>query len=188
MPFQQHPAYANALQVVVHSNGDPTRLIPEVRRRIRRLAPMMATSFTTLSNMAQDSISVPRFRAALALSFAFFAVALAMAGVYSVMAFYVHERKAELGLRIALGADRASIVMLVFRRALSLAVAGLAAGVICAMASSHVVANLLYSVRALDFPTYCAGIGTVLIVTVLASFIPTWRASHVDPVEALRSE
>jgi ABC-type antimicrobial peptide transport system permease subunit len=188
MPFQQHPAFANEMQVVVRSNGDPVRLIPEVRRRMRGLAPSMATSFTTFSEMVQDSIAVPRFRAALALAFALFAVGLATTGAYSVMIYYVSEHRAELGLRMALGAGRASIVALVFRRALSLALPGLAAGIVCAAAMSRVVDNLLYNIRSLDFPTYCIGAGAVLLITMIASCIPTWSATRIDPAEALRGE
>ncbi len=187
MPFEQHPYYANEMQIAVRAGGDATRLVPEVRKRMHHLAPFMATRFTTFNEMVQDSISAPRFRATLALAFAILAVALAMTGVYSVMAYYVSERSAELGLRIALGAGRTSIIGLVSRRTLSLAFSGLFIGSAGAVAISRVAEGMLYGVHALDVPTYCIGAGAVLIVILTAASIPAWRASRVDPAVALRN-
>lgn len=188
MPFEQHPAFANEMQLVVAANRDPKALIPEVRRRMHRIAPLTAISFTTFPDMVRDSISVPRFRAALALAFALLAVLLGMTGVYSVMAYSVSERKAELGLRMALGADKVSIAVFVLRRAVFLAIIGLAIGITCAAAMNRAVDSLLYGLHALDLPTYCIGAGLVFLVMLAAASFPSWRATRIEPVEALRSE
>jgi putative ABC transport system permease protein len=187
MPFQQHPFFANELQIAIRTDGNPTRLIPQVRKRMRRLAPLMATSFASFSEIVRDSVSVPRFRATLALVFAFLAATMATTGVYSLTAYSVSQRKAELGLRIALGATRIDIICLVFRQALLLAVAGLAIGVMAAIAVSRLVESLLYGVRALEIPTYSFGAGFVLIIVILASAVPAWRACRVDPSVTLRN-
>jgi predicted permease len=188
MPFQQHPYHANELQIAVRTGGDPVRLVSEVRRRMQRLAPFMATSFTTFRQMVEDSMSAPRFRAALALAFAILAMTLALTGVYAVMTYYVGERRAEMGVRIALGATPGSIVGLVSGRALSLALAGLSIGIAGAVALSRVAETLLYGVRPLDFGAYGIGAVVVLLVVIAAGLIPAWRASRVDPVVALRHD
>jgi predicted permease len=188
MPFQQHPYHANELQIAVRTGGDPVRLVPEVRRTMQRLAPFMATRFTTFREMVEDSMAAPRFRAALALAFAILAMTLALTGVYAVMTYDVGERKAEMGVRIALGATPGSIVGLVSSRALSLALVGLSIGTAAAVALSRVAETLLYGVHPLDFAAYGIGAVAVLLVVIAAGLIPAWRASRVDPVVALRHD
>lgn len=187
MPFQQHPYFANELQIAIRSDGDATRLVPEVRAHMKKLSPYVATNFTTFSEMVQDSMAAPRFRTALISLFALLAVSLAMAGIYGVMSYWVSERNTEMGLRMALGADRVSIVGLVSRQALALAAAGLAIGVVGSVALSRAAEGLLYGVHALDAFTYCLGAGTVLMVVMLAALVPSLRASRVNPAVALRS-
>jgi predicted permease len=186
MPFQQHPSYANELQVVVRADGDATRLTPEIRRRMQRLAPTMATSFESFPDMVQDSMAAPRFRATLVVVFAGLAVLLAMTGVYSLMAYVVAQRTSEMGLRMALGAGRTHIMGLVFRYAFALASVGLVVGLTGAVLLSRFVGSLLYGVRALDVVTYCSGALAVLLVVVMASSVPAWRACRVDPAGTLR--
>jgi predicted permease len=186
MPFQQHPSYANELQFVIRTEGDATRLVPQVRASMQKLSPYVATNFTTFNEMVQDSMAAPRFRAALIWAFALLAVALAMTGIYAVMSYWVSERSAEVGLRMALGADRAAIIGLVSRQALWLALTGIAVGVAGAMSLSRIVESLLYGVHALDLATYCLGVGVVLVVVMAAALIPSLRAARVDPAVALR--
>jgi ABC-type antimicrobial peptide transport system permease subunit len=148
----------------------------------------MATRFTTFSEMVEDSMAAPRFRAALALAFALLAMTLALTGVYAVMTYYVGERRAEVGVRMALGATPGSIVGLVSGRALSLAIAGMSIGIAGAVALSRVAESLLYGVRSLDFAAYCIGGAAVILVVTVAGAIPAWRASRLDPVVALRHD
>ncbi|MGC2660041.1 MAG: ABC transporter permease [Bryobacteraceae bacterium] len=188
MPFEQHPYFANELQVAVRTGGDPIKLVPEIRRRMQRLSPYLATRFTTFSEMVEDSMSAPRFRAVLALSFAILAMILALTGVYAVMTYYVGERRSEMGVRIALGATQRSIVGLVSGRVLALALIGLTIGIVTAVALSRLAETLLFGVYALDVAAYGMGAVAVLIVVTLAGAIPAWRASRVDPVVALRHD
>jgi ABC-type antimicrobial peptide transport system permease subunit len=186
MPFQQHPYYANELQMVVRADGDASRLTPEIRRRMQRLAPAMATSFASFPEMVQESMAAPRFRATLVVVFAGLAVLLGMTGVYSLMAYVVAQRKSEMGLRMALGAGRTDIMGLVFRYALALAAVGLVVGLTGAVLLSRFIESLLYGVQALDVMTYGAGALMVLVVVVMASGVPAWRACRVDPAGTLR--
>ena len=186
MPYQQHPYYDNELEVLVRTEGDATRLAPEVRKTMLQVAPFMAMLFTTFTEMVQDSIAAPRFRAELALGFAAMALLLAISGVYGILTYYVADRRTELGLRMALGASRTSIIGLVSGRALWLALTGLVIGLTGAVALSKFAASLQFGVQPLDAVTYCLGAAVVLCVVALASAVPSWRASRLDPAKALR--
>ena len=186
MPFQQHPFHANELQIVVRTEGDPTALVSDVRRRMHRLAPFVATRFTTFEEMLQDSMSAPRFRAALASSFAFMALVLAVSGVYGLMTYHVTERKAEMSIRMALGATSGSILSLVSKRTLLLGAAGLAIGLAASLALHRFIASMLYGVRTFDTAAYLTCAAVVLALLFLGGFIPALRASRLDPIEALR--
>ncbi len=188
MPFQQHPYHANELQIVVQTDGDAARLAPAVRRTMHAAAPFVATKFTTMQTMLADSLAAPRFRATLALVFAALAIGLAVAGVYGIMAYFVAQRKAELGVRMALGAAPLSIVGLVLRRAFLLAACGAVVGLTAAAALSRVAASFLFEVRAADPVTYVVASLVVLAVAASAALLPALRASRIDPVIALREE
>jgi putative ABC transport system permease protein len=186
MPFQQHPYHANELQIAIRTAGEPTRLAPEVRASIRKLAPYIATRFTTFHELVEDSMAAPRFRTTLIVWFALLAIVLAIAGIYAVVSYWVSEKTAEMGLRMALGADRIAIITLVLRQALVLSGAGLVLGIAGALALSRVAESLLFGVHALDLPTYCMGAGAVFLVVMSASFVPGLRASRIDPAVSLR--
>ena len=168
MPFQQHPYHANELQIVVRAEGDPTRLVPDVRARMHRLAPFVATRFTTFNEMLQDSMSAPRFRAALVSAFALLALFLAGTGVYGVMTYHVAEREAEMGVRMALGATSGSILSLVSKRAFVLGASGLLIGLAgsvaltelsatCCTAWEHSIPPLMSCAQRLCSPWCCSG-------------------------------
>lgn len=188
MPFQQHPFHANELQVVIRSQSNPAQIIPEVRTTVQRMAPLMAVRFTTFERMVDDSISAPRFRAALCLTFALVAIGLAMSGVYAVMMCAVNERRAEMGVRMALGAAPGTILSLICRRALALGLAGLCVGIPLAAFLSRFAASLLYAVRPLDAPAYLLGGAAVILIVLGASLVPALRAAHIDPAVVLRAE
>lgn len=188
MPFQQHPYFANELQLVMRTRSKPANLIPEVRTTLNRIDPLMAIRFSTFSEMVQDSVSAPRFRAGLAIAFALFAIALAMSGVYGAMMYAVTERRTEVGVRMALGATPRSVLGLISRRAFALAFAGLCLGLPASVALSRFASSLLYGIHLLDPATYLIGALTVVGVVLAAAFVPALRAARVDPAVALRSE
>lgn len=186
MPFQQHPSYANELQVVLRTAGAPAGLTRPVRDAVRRRNPDMAMKFTTMETMVSDSISAPRFRTSLVSTFAIMALLLAMAGVYGVMAYLVTQRTPEIGLRVALGATPTSVVRMVLAKAGVLAVIGLTLGIGLSFALQRVVATMLFGVEPMDLSTYAVVTGAIAAITLLAGLVPAWRASRIDPLEALR--
>jgi putative ABC transport system permease protein len=141
-----------------------------------------------MDDVVTTSVAPPRFRTVLVSIFALVGLLLAAIGIYGVMAYAVAERTHELGVRIALGAERRDVVRLVLGEALVLAAAGIAAGVAGALAATRLIQSLLFGVTTTDAATF-AGIGALLFATALvASWIPTRRALRVDPMVALRYE
>ena len=129
-----------------------------------------------------------RFAAIMLGAFAAFALILAAVGVYGVMSYLVTQGTHDLGVRMALGAQRSSIVRLVVRHGLELTAAGIVAGLIGAAALTRVMANLLFGVSATDLVTFSSVPLLLAAIALLASYLPARRATRVDPVVALREE
>jgi len=117
-----------------------------------------------------------------------FALILAAIGVYGVMSYLVTQSRHDIGLRIALGAQRSSILWLVVRQGMELAGAGIVAGIIGALALTRVMASLLFGVSAVDFATFSAVPLILAAIALLATYVPAWRATQVDPMMVLREE
>jgi len=187
MPFRQHPSYANSMQLVVlHEAGSSVAIEKSIREIVQSSTRATAVRFLTLSEMVGDSIAGPEFRAMLSLLFAAIAGLLAMSGVHAVVAYSVNQSKPDIGLRMALGANRASIVRMVLMQASTLTAIGLAVGGAAALALSRFVETLVYGVRATDPMTYV--LSAVLVLTAMTTAVlgPVWRASQVDPLSVLR--
>ena len=114
------------------------------------------------------------------------ALALAVIGIYGVLAYSVAQRRQELGIRLALGAERGDILRLVVRQGLKLAIAGIAIGLIAALLLTRLISGMLYRVGALDLTTFALAPLIFLFIALLASYLPAQRATKVDPMEALR--
>jgi putative ABC transport system permease protein len=121
-------------------------------------------------------------------NFAILAVILAAVGVYGVIAYFVAQRAQEIGIRIALGAQRGDVVRLVTRTVLVGAGTGILVGLVVAVAASRLMSNLLYDVSPIDPPTYAMGALALLIVAAVAALVPTARATRVSPAIAMRAE
>jgi len=142
----------------------------------------------TMDGLITLSTSQRRFALVIIESFAIAALVLAAVGIYGVLSGSVSERTREIGVRSALGATRRSIVSLVVRQGLTLVLLGIAIGVGGAMAATRGLASLMFDVSRLDPVTYFA-VGTLLVsVSLLACWLPAWRAARVDPVITLRAE
>jgi len=131
-------------------------------------------------------VATPRFRAWLVGAFAALALLLAVAGIYGLMTYLTAQRTPELGVRMALGAGPAMVMRLVLGRAAVIGSIGLAIGLLLSLLSSRVLTTMVFGLSAVDWTTYTLVGGAVLAVTLLAAFIPAWRASRIDPLTVLR--
>lgn len=141
-----------------------------------------------MQQVVADSVSEPRFRSVVFGSFATVALALVGIGILGVLAHAVTLRTREIGVRMALGAQRVDVLSLVVGHALAMTVAGVVPGAIAATALTRLLAAYLYDVRPLDPETFAATAVTLVAVALVASYVPARRASGVDPMVALRSE
>jgi len=141
-----------------------------------------------MDQLMYDSVAGSRFRAVLFCIFAALALVLAMIGIYGVMAYAVSQRTHEIGIRVALGAQRKNILRTILREGASLAVLGVAIGTASALVLSRTLAGLLFGVRGTDLGTFVTVAALLLGVALAACYIPARRAMRVDPMVALRYE
>ncbi len=183
--FPETQATQREINVVVRGNVDASA----VKSVIRSLDPNLPLyDVRTMEQRVDASLATRRFSTTLLGLFAAVALILATIGVYGVMAYLVNQGTRELGIRIALGATKNSIVSLVVRRGLILAFTGVAVGLGGAFALSRLLSGFLFGVRATDPLTFAAIAALLMAVAVVASLIPASRAARIDPMEALRSE
>jgi putative ABC transport system permease protein len=188
MPYTQHNYNSATLNVIVRTVGDPAALAATIRRFSAEASPQVPVAFTTMEEAVFDSVQGPRFRALLFGLFAGVAVCLAMAGVYGVMAYAVDQRSKEIGLRMALGADRSSVLRMILRNAGALTAMGLFVGLTGAAAATRLLETVLFDVRPLDLEVYVSVIGLSVLITTLAGYLPAWRAAMVNPIEVLKRD
>jgi putative ABC transport system permease protein len=187
MPMTQHPFYANQIHIVLRTEVKPLTLMSAVQEAVARVNPFIAMRFTTMDAMVNTSIATERFRAALISSFAGVGLLLAMLGVYGTMAYTVAQRTFEIGVRMAFGAERGAILGTVLAHAAKLAGYGIAVGLVLSLLLARLVTSMLAGVRPTD-PVSLGVASLLLLLTALAAALaPGWRATHVDPMVALRS-
>jgi putative ABC transport system permease protein len=186
MPLRQHPYTSSRVQMVIRTRVPPESLIGAVRETVRSMSPDVATKFTTMEASVSDSIAAPRFRMALASTFATLALLLAVAGMYAVMSYVTTQRTSEFGLRVALGARAGDVVGLVLRGAARLVAVGVALGLLLALATSRVVTAMLFGIEAMDTRAYAGVLVLAIPFVILAAIAPALRAARVDPMTALR--
>jgi putative ABC transport system permease protein len=187
-PHLQDPWSGMTFTVSV-PDGDPLRIIPDVRRIMKQLDPTTPIyGAQTLSKVLSDVIASHRLFGALFAAFAVVAVALATAGVYATMSFFVTQRTRELGLRVALGAESSRVVSYVMRQGAQLALAGGLAGLAAGILAARYLAHTLYGVQANEPRLFAGATIVLLLAALLATYGPARRASSVDPMVALRAE
>ncbi len=177
----QRPRAAANLSVVVRGALAPEALLANARAELQRIEPELPVAYRTLDQVYASSLALRRFSLQLLGAFGALALALALSGIYGLMAFAVSERRAEFSLRMALGGSRAQIRQMVLRQGLRLTLMGLVLGAIVAVSASRVLQSLLFGIEASD-PVTFALVGAVLIVLSLAACSgPAWRAARSDP-------
>ena len=184
----QDPAQDPSLQAVLRTAVSTRAVTSEVIRAIREENPVISVQFTTMEQTVRDSLLSERLMASLSAFFAALAAFIATIGLYGVMSYMVARRKTEIGIRMALGADRQTVLRLVLGEAGVLLAIGLVAGIGLAIAGGRAAAALLYGLKPWDAPTLLAGVGGLAAVAILASWLPAHRATRVEPTVALRAE
>ncbi len=175
--------------LIVRTTGDSPVVPSLIREKLRELAPGVTVRSIDWMEAAMDqSLAIERMVAWLAGLFGALALVLSCVGLYGVMSYVAARRTSEIGIRISLGATPAKVARLVLRDALLLAVAGVALGVPAVLAGSRSIAGLLFGIQPADAPTIAASALLLLAVTVASAWLPARRASHIDPMRALRSE
>ncbi|HEY2801775.1 MAG TPA: ABC transporter permease [Chthoniobacterales bacterium] len=186
--FFQRPRAASQFSIVLRSKGDPASLIASMRREARALDPEMPTEFQTLEQVVSSSLDNRRFSMVMLGVFAGAALLLAMVGLYGIMAYITSQRTREIGIRMALGAQRGDMLRLILRQSFALVAVGVAAGIFGALAGTRLLRSLLYGVSVNDLATYLVVVLLLGAAALVASLLPARRATKVDPVEALRAE
>jgi len=189
MPYEQHFGMTGtALRVLVRTQGSPELLENVVRTQVRARSTAVPMRFSTMEQSLAEYSAAPRFRTVLVSGFGLIALCLAVAGVYGVLTYLVGQRTREIGLRMALGATRGTIVRMVMREGGVPAAAGMILGVVGASAVTRLLGTVLFQVQSYDPLTYAAGLVFLSVVTFVACYIPASRAARIDPLEALRVE
>jgi predicted permease len=175
--------------LAIRTSGDPNLLVNAVRAEVRALdAEQPLGTPTTLRTILGEEEVQPRFTMALFSAFAALGLALAAAGIYSVLSFHVTRRTHELGVRMALGAPRRHVLNLMLKMGGRLVLIGLVVGIAASLAATRLLRSQLFGVEPADPLAYAAAIAVLGLVTLLACYIPARRAAAVDPMVALRQE
>jgi predicted permease len=181
--------FLGSMTVYLRTAADPKQVMPSVRAKVREIdANMPIYDMRTTEASISNSLSTERMIASLSSVFGGLATLLAALGLYGVMAYSVAQRKREIGIRMALGAEPATVVWMVMRDVLLLVAIGIAIGVPAAIALSRVVATQLYGLSAHDPSTLAFAVAALTLVACAAGYLPAWRASRLDPMVALRYE
>lgn len=187
LPLAQN--YSRKVRMVLRSSGDPRGLAESVRQAVGQLdGDLPVFGVKTMDEFLDRLLSVPKAAAAIVGLFGFLALLMAAVGLYGLLSFAVHRRTREIGIRMALGAQRRDVVGLVVRQGLVLVGIGVVAGVGLALAATRLVTTLLYDVSASDPLTYALFSLLLAVVAVGACLLPARRATRVDPMVALRYE
>ena len=174
--------------IVSTSLNDPAPLMNAIRDSIRRTEPQVAIQFEEVDAFVASTISRQQLGMTLMLIFGAVAVVLAAIGIYGVVAYSVSQRRDEMATRLALGASPGSVFWLVMKQGGILAAIGIIIGLATAYLSGQIVASQVYAVRASDPLMLAGAIVVVTIIVVLATMLPAWRASKLNPARALHPE
>jgi predicted permease len=186
IPLRQYPL--SSFRVALRTAGDPAALVPAVRQAVHAVEKDAALyRIGSMKEWLADSLATSRFVSLLVAVFSVIALTLAATGLYGVTVCMVGERRREIGIRVALGAEPSAILGWVLRRGMLVAGGGVAAGLVAAVAASRLVSSLLFATSPTDPKTYLTVSAVLLLVAVVACLVPARRALGCDPTAILRS-
>ena len=187
LPYAQSPV--GAMAVVVRTMGDPSSAMPTIREAVRAVDPNVPLmDMTTQTNQIERRFAQERVFAQAYTIFGGLAVLVAAIGIFGLMSYNVTRRTAEIGIRMALGAQRQTVLQMILRESLVLAVAGVVVGVVAAFGAGRFVASLLYGLESKDVTTTALAVWVMLAVSAIAGYLPARRASRLGPMQALRHD
>ena len=183
--FQQF----GGMTIVIRAQNNATVSAVSIKREVHAIDPDQPVDrILTMADFASASIEEPRFMTLLLSSFALLAVALALVGIYGVMSYTVTQRTREIGVRMALGADRRDVMRMVVRQVSAHLITGVALGLAGAAMITRVLKGLLFQVNATDPAAFAGAVAVLTLAALAAAYIPARRATRVDPMVALRYE
>lgn len=175
--------------VVARTTGDPMALAGGIRHEIRQIDPTLpVANVRPMTEVVSTALATPRLTGFLLAAFAAIALTLAAVGIYGVLAYLVAQRTHEIGIRLAIGADRFQVLTMILRQGLTLAAFGIVSGLVAAFLLTRLMQSLLYQVQPSDPMTFVAVPTALLVVALVASYIPALRATRVSPTIALRTQ
>jgi predicted permease len=187
IPLQQE--YAPQINLHVRTSSDAKGMVSALRNEVQQIDPSLPVlNIQTLSERVENSLGGERRQATLLGSGGILALILAAVGLYGVMSYSVAQRTREIGIRMALGAGRGNVMGLVLKQGLTLVSAGVVLGLVAAFGITRLLASLLFGVSAIDPITFVGTSAVLIVVALLASYLPARRATKVDPIIALRYE
>ena len=175
--------------VVIRTNGKPEQVANDLRAVVRRIDPNLPVfDVTSMAMQVQSNLSTPRLMATLSSFFGLLALTLSAIGLYGLLAYRVTKRTGEIGIRMALGADRRSILGLILGETSQMVLIGIAAGVAITWFASRLIKTMIYGLTTHDVRVFILSALLLLVVAMFAAFLPARRAVNVDPMVALRYE
>jgi putative ABC transport system permease protein len=190
MSFWPHPELAySSMTLAIRTRGEPTSVASAARNTIRNLDPEQPVGeVSTMNSLMARSIARSRFNATLLAAFSLVALVMAAVGIYGVISYSVQLRTHEIGVRMALGAQRRDVLTLVVKRGIVLGLIGVTVGLIGSLGLTRLMTTLLFEVKATDTTVFAGVAGALFLVTLIACYVPARRATKVDPLVALRYE
>jgi predicted permease len=188
-PYDQTFFSLGSMSLAIHTSSDPRSLAGVVQRQVQALDPdQPAYRIRTMGELMSESMARRRLSMLLLAIFAGLALALAAVGIYGIMSYSVAQRAHEVGIRMALGAGSMDVVRMVLGQSLGLTLAGILVGLLGSLALTNFLSSLLFNIKATDATTFLLVALILAVVALVASFVPAYRATTVDPVNALRQE
>jgi putative ABC transport system permease protein len=188
-PYDQTSFALGSMSLAIHTSSDPRSLAGVVQKQVQALDPDQPVyRIRTMSELMSESMARRRLSMLLLAIFAGVALALAAVGIYGIMSYSVAQRAHEVGIRMALGARSSDVVRMVLGQSLGLTLAGIFVGLLGSLALTNFLSSLLFDVKATDATTFLLVAVILAGVALVASFVPAYRATTVDPVNALRQE